>query len=159
MFFCASLASAQAPKVSVQWTLAHPRGFEPVRSWERLPYKLDPAGVYLGVDDRPGWVAAIKIGTRLLCCCDHYAVVQAVSFVKSYCWRDDHEYYKELGAEVCRFTGTSMACATYGHFEGVQRNNEKNFPWTVFQPPPSNLVRHGKYVNTTSWKELRSFWK
>jgi hypothetical protein len=151
------------PEISVQWTLLHPRGFEHVKSWADLPKKPDPDDqrAQLGpIDDLPGWISAIKIGTRIISSCDQYAVVQKHSYIESYCWRESHWYFNGIGCEVCRYDSTGTSCVYYGDYKPrFDRNSNFSLPLYQIKPPDMNLVFHGKYMPDQLWGQHRALWK
>jgi hypothetical protein len=153
---------AQAQSISVQWTRLHPQGFEAVKDWAALPKKSDPEKDFVhssaSVNDDAGWVAAVKIGNRIVYGCDHYAVLQFTASVRSYCWRDDAKWYsKTLGAEVCDYDLNATRCTSYGTFPPFNKA-EPNLSTKQFQLPADSAIRHGKYVSSFLWAEHVNLW-
>jgi len=130
-------ASAQKPTVYVQWTRLHPRGWEPVSDWSKLPKKADPTQgpdrrrSSSPVDDEPGWVSAVKVegaSTLVVYGCDQYAVKVFPEAAYSFCW-------------------------VAGRLD-VQRVAADESTWWIPLPSVSeDEIRHGKYVIKSLWWE------
>jgi hypothetical protein len=152
------IALAQSSStISVQWAVKNPQKFQPVTDWKSIAKKIDPKGLKgLVVDDTFGWIAAIKIGDRIIFACDHYAITTTNGVITSYCWRDDKRWYAIFGAEVCTYSKV-VQCIYYGG--GWKSNKETDpgaLPWSSFIPPAETLTRHGKYVG--NWSAHVALW-
>ena len=77
-------------QVFIQWTRAHPRGWEEFDSseWDSLPKRPAPVGEDV-VDDNPGWPMAIRCGKIMLSGFDHYAVEDDGRATRITVWSDD----------------------------------------------------------------------
>lgn len=157
-------------RVLVQWTRAHPRGWEEVDSaaFGQMPVRPLPGpGVLGGADDVPGWVHRLNVqGVELTA--DHYAVEPLPGGgCRVFAWNDDPEDYPpgEKYARVLEF----LPLAPDARFGGAWNTRQRQVvyaepavlgrmtghgpvehtefrPWAEFVAPPEMITRHGVWV-------------
>lgn len=136
----ASLLPGQ--ELFVQWTRLHPKGWEKVVNWTTLPSRQDPTplGKTYPVDDKPGWVAALKVVTDRTVTvygCDHYAVKKTTDTFYTYCWT---ERSGSFFLEIQRIP--------------FHQDSSGKLLKVINPPlPTATEIRHGKFVSRTLWWE------
>lgn len=151
-------------RVLVQWARSRGCDWDEIdsREWTLSPFRDDPTGRDLSVDDGPGWVAALNVQGVCFEGYDHYAVEHLDDeTVRVVAWTD-------TGPQCIAHVWTIKPLACDPIFGGAYNTRQQQIvytddpapwsdrdvrPWSDFVPPVG--VRHGKMLPDDLWDAHR----
>lgn len=156
-------------KILVQWAKSTPEDWYELDSsqWSKLPQRPVPSTLLSTVDTTEGWIHGLNIQGLVFNGFDHYAVQEITDGIRVTSWNDDDDDWLNdhwalvwdllEPAHDVKINNVNTRQAITIYAEKQERLDiyadvvecVGRLPWKDFKAPPTNVIRHGVWVEET----------